>query len=84
MRGFDSNWHDVRGFITGITKEIWECREIDSLRKRPADGLIVCSPALALVGNSYVIAANMATLAEFPTAITHSSTKPRSENRYRS
>jgi hypothetical protein len=84
MRGFDSNWHDVRGFITGITKEIWVCREIDSLRKRSADGLIVCSPALALVGNSYVIAANMATLAEFPTAITHSSTKPRSENRYRS
>jgi hypothetical protein len=84
MRGFDSNWHDVRDFIIGITKEILECREIDSLRKRSADGMIVRSQALALVGNSHVIAANMATLAESPTANTHSSTKPRYEIRYRS
>ena len=66
MRGFDSNWRDVRGFIIGITKEIWECREIGSLRKRYTDGLFMHSPASALVGNSHFIAANMATLAEFP------------------
>jgi hypothetical protein len=65
MRGFSSNWHDVRGFIIGITKEIWDCRKIGSLHKRYTDGLIVLSPASALVGYSYVIATTMATLAEF-------------------
>ena len=66
MRGFDSKWRDVPDFIIGITKEIWEDREIGSLRKRYADGLIVRSPASVVVDNSRVIAATMATLAEFP------------------
>ena len=66
MRGFDPKWRDVPHFIIGITKEIWEDREIGSLRHRYADGLIVRSPASVVVDNTNVIAATMATLAEFP------------------
>lgn len=66
MKGFDTKWRDVPHFIIGITKEIWEDREIGSLRHRYAPGLIVRSPASVVVDNSNVIAATMATLAEFP------------------
>ena len=66
MKGFDPKWRDVPDFIIGITKEIWEDREIASLTHRYAPGLIVRSPASVLVDNSRVIAATMATLAEFP------------------
>lgn len=66
MRGFDPKWRDVPDFIIGITKEIWEDRAIASLTHRYAPGLIVRSPASVLVDNSRVIAATMATLAEFP------------------
>jgi predicted ester cyclase len=66
MRGFDAKWRDVPEFIIRITKEIWEDRQIASLTHRYAPGLIVRSPASVLVDNSRVIAATMATLAEFP------------------
>lgn len=66
MRGFDPKWRDVPDFIIGITKMIWEDRKIGSLREFYSDGLIVRSPAGVVVDNSNVIAATMATLAEFP------------------
>lgn len=66
MKGFASKWRDVPHFIIGVTKEIWEDREIGSLRHRYAPGLIVRSPASVVVDSSGVIAATMATLAEFP------------------
>ena len=66
MKGFDPKWRDVPHFIIGITREIWEDREIASLTHRYAPGLIVRSPASVLVGNARVIAATLATLAEFP------------------
>lgn len=66
MKGFDPRWRDVPHFINGITKEIWEDRRIASLTHRYAPGLVVRSPASVLVDNSRVIAATMATLAEFP------------------
>lgn len=66
MLGFDPKWRDVPHFIIGITQEIWEDRKIGSLRHRYAPGLIVRSPASVVVDNSNVIAATMATLAEFP------------------
>ncbi|MEH6835545.1 MULTISPECIES: ester cyclase [Falsihalocynthiibacter] len=66
MRGFNPKWRDVPDYIIGITKEIWEDRKIGSLRDLYADGLIVRSPASVVVDNSNVIAATMATLAEFP------------------
>lgn len=66
MRDFDPKWQDVPHYIIGNTKEIWEDRKIGSLRGLHADGLIVRSPATVVVDNTNVIAANMATLAEFP------------------
>ena len=39
MKGFDTKWRDVPHFIIGITKEIWEDREIGSLRHRYAPGV---------------------------------------------
>ncbi len=66
MRGFDDKWRDVPDFIIGITKEIWEDLKIGLLRNLYADGLVVRSPASVVQDNSNVIAATMATLAEFP------------------
>lgn len=66
MRGFDKKWRDVPDFINGITYEIWEARKIGSLHHRYAPGLIVRSPASVLTDNTDVVAATMATLAEFP------------------
>jgi len=66
MRGFDPKWHDVPHYIIGITKQIWEDRQVGSLREIYADGLIVRSPASVVVDNTNVIAATLATLAEFP------------------
>jgi hypothetical protein len=66
MKGFDPKWRDVPHFINGITQEIWEDRNIGSLRHRYAPELIVRSPASVVVDNTNVIAATMATLAEFP------------------
>lgn len=66
MRGFDSKWRDVPDFVIGITRQIWEDRDIGSLRTHYADGLMVRSPASVLRDNSRVIGATIATLAEFP------------------
>ena len=66
MRGFDPKWRDVPHFIIGITREIWEDREVASLTHRYAPGLIVRSPASIVVDNTGVIGATLATLAEFP------------------
>jgi len=66
VQGFDPKWRDVPDFIFGVTREIWEDRNIASLRHRYAPGLIVRSPASVVIDTSNVIAATMATLAEFP------------------
>jgi len=66
MRGFEARWEDVPHFIIGITREIWEERRIGSLRQRYAPGLIVRSPASVIADSPNVIAATLATLAEFP------------------
>ena len=66
MRGFDPKWRDVPHYINGITYQIWEARQIASLTRLYAPGLIVRSPASVLTDNTNVIAATMATLAEFP------------------
>ncbi|MEL6607724.1 MAG: ester cyclase [Pseudomonadota bacterium] len=66
LPGFDPRWSSVEDYILGITEDIWERRQIDSLTRYYADGLIVRSPASVVVGNDGIIAATMATLAEFP------------------
>ena len=66
MKGFDPRFHDLPDFILGITKEIWEDRGLATLRRYYAPAIKVRSPAGVMAGNEGVIAATMATLAEFP------------------
>ncbi|OYW61878.1 MAG: polyketide cyclase [Rhodobacterales bacterium 12-65-15] len=66
MKGFDEKFRDFPDYILGITKEIWEDRGIATLHRYYAPKIIVRSPASVVIGNDRVIAATMATLAEFP------------------
>jgi hypothetical protein len=66
MKGFDEKFRDFPDYIIGITKEIWEDRGIATLHRYYAPDIVVRSPASVVVGNQGVIAATMATLAEFP------------------
>ncbi|MBL8590119.1 MAG: nuclear transport factor 2 family protein [Methylobacteriaceae bacterium] len=66
MPGFDPKWKDPPDYILGITKEIWEDRGVATLLHYYGEAMPVRSPASVVVGNKGVIAATMATLAEFP------------------
>lgn len=66
MKGFDDHFTDPTDYILKITKEIWEDRGIATLHRYYAQDIVVRSPASVVVGNQDVIAATMATLAEFP------------------
>jgi len=66
MKGFDAKFTDFPDYIIGITKEIWEDRGIATLNRYYAPRIVVRTPASVVVGNQGVIAATMATLAEFP------------------
>jgi len=66
MQDFDSKFRDFPDYINSITKEIWEDRGIATLHNYYAPDIVVRSPASVVVGNEGVIAATMATLAEFP------------------
>ncbi|MGY3569845.1 ester cyclase [Vibrio paucivorans] len=66
LAGFDPKWKDFPDYIIGITKEIWEDRCIHTLDHYYAPDILVRSPASIVKGNSNVIGATMATLAEFP------------------
>lgn len=66
LKGFDDRRADVPDYILGVTKEIWEDRGVATLHRYYADDIVVRSPASVVVGNTGVIGATMATLAEFP------------------
>ncbi len=66
MKGFDVRWRDLPDYIIGVTREIWEDRGIATLQHYYAPDIVVRSPAGVVVGNAGVIAATLATLAEFP------------------
>ena len=66
MKGFDPKFQDFPDYILGITREIWEDRNIATLHHYYSDDIVVRSPASIVIGNQNVIAATMATLAEFP------------------
>ena len=66
MKGFDPKFSTFPDYIIGVTEEIWEDRGIATLHRYYAKDIIVRSPASVVVGNDGVIAATMATLAEFP------------------
>ena len=66
MKGFSNRFKDFPDYIIGITKEIWEDRGIATLHDYYAPDIPVRSPGSVVRGNEGVIAATMATLAEFP------------------
>lgn len=66
MKGFDPKFKDFPDYIIGITKEIWEDRGLATLHDYYAQDIPVRSPGSMVAGNAGVIAATMATLAEFP------------------
>lgn len=66
MKGFDERWADLPHYILGITREIWEERQIHTLHEYYAPDMPVRSPAGIVIGNRNVISATMATLSEFP------------------
>ena len=66
MKGFSNRFKDFPDYIIGITREIWEERGIATLNEYYAPDIPVRSPGSVVTGNQGVIAATMATLAEFP------------------
>ena len=66
MQGFSNKYKSFPEYIIGITKEIWEDRGIATLHEYYSPDIVVRSPGSIVIGNKNVIAATMATLAEFP------------------
>jgi predicted ester cyclase len=66
MTGFDDKFRDLPDYILGITREIWEERGIATLHRYYAPDIPVRTPSSVSIGNEGVIAATLATLAEFP------------------
>ena len=66
MKGFDSGFESLPDYILGVTREIWEGRGVAALHRYYAADIPVRSPASVVTGNREVIAATLATLAEFP------------------
>lgn len=66
LEGFSQKWIDFPDYIIGITKEIWEDRNIGLLNHYYAAEIPVRSPMGIQRGNQEVIASTMATLHEFP------------------
>ncbi|MEO0680033.1 MAG: nuclear transport factor 2 family protein [Pseudomonadota bacterium] len=66
MQGFGPDYADPPDYILKVTRQIWEDRGIATLRRSYAPDILVRSPASIVQGNQGVIAATLATLAEFP------------------
>ena len=66
MNGFDPRWRNFPDYILGITREIWEGRNLAGLHHWYAPEIPVRTPMGVARGNQGVIAATMATLHEFP------------------
>ncbi|CAN5774147.1 ester cyclase [soil metagenome] len=66
MDRLDPGQIGVPAYILGITRQIWEDRQVSTLRQYYADDIPVRAPLGVVVGNEAVIAATLATLAEFP------------------
>jgi predicted ester cyclase len=66
MKGFSNRWTDFPDYILGITREIWEGRNLAGLHHWYAPDIPVRTPMGVAVGNQGVIASTLATLHEFP------------------
>ena len=66
MKNFDPKWHNFPHFIIGITKEIWEDRQIKLLESCHAPNIIVRAAGGMKIGNQAVIDDTLAKMAAFP------------------
>lgn len=66
MQGFDPDFRDLPHYIYAITARIWEGRQVGAIRRYYAADCPVRSPEGLVVGADAVVAATLATLAEFP------------------
>ena len=60
------NFNSITDFIIGITEEIWENKQIQSILEFYSNDVIVRSPEGVVFGNKKVVDATHATLYEFP------------------
>lgn len=68
MKGFDARFGDLPEHVLGVTRTIREGRGIATLHyfRGHAEDIVVRSPVSMAIGKRSVIAAALATLAEFP------------------
>lgn len=66
MKGFSNRWTDFPDYILGITREIWEGRDMAGLQHWYAPDIPVRTPMGVGIGNGPVISSTLATLHEFP------------------
>jgi hypothetical protein len=66
MKGFDPRWKDLPDYIIGITKEIWEDRNVHTLRTYYGKDMAKRAPDGVVVGAEKVIAETLASLAVAP------------------
>ena len=66
MRGFDPKFNNFPDYILGITHEIWEEKQVETLNNYYSGNIPVRSPSSIIIGNEAVINATLATLSEFP------------------
>jgi hypothetical protein len=66
MTGLSNRWSDFPDYILGITRQIWEGRDIAGLHHWYASEVPVRTPMGVAVGNVGAIASTMETLHEFP------------------
>ena len=66
MQGFDKKFKDLPDYILKITYQIWEDKDVESIREYYAKGIPVRSPDGVIYGPDTVVKATYATLDEFP------------------
>lgn len=66
MLNFDPKWRDFPDFIIGITKEIWEDRQVSLLETCYAPDIVVRGAGGMKIGNQAVIDDTLAKMAAFP------------------
>ena len=66
MKGFDNHFDNLTDYILKITYQIWEDKEVESIRKYYSEEIPVRSPSGFIIGPEPVVKATYATLDEFP------------------
>ena len=66
MKGFDGNFTDLPDYILKITYQIWEDKDVESIRKYYSEDIPLRTPDGVIYGSDTVVKATYATLNEFP------------------